>query len=65
MIPVDQMVQRFKQRQQQGQPQGAPQPPQVNNAVGTPTGNTGKLTFDQRLSSIEDKVNQILNALGV
>ena len=30
-----------------------------------PTGNTGKLTFDQRLSSIEDKVNQILNALGV
>ena len=65
MMPVDQMVERFKQRRNPTPNQPAQnvntQPPQ--NRVNQQS-QTTKMTFDQRLSSIEDKVNKILDVLG-
>ena len=67
LLPTDKMVERFKQRAntQPNTPAnlaGQPVPPTAPQ----PAGGTGnKLTFDQRLTSIEDKVDKILKSLGV
>ena len=69
LFPVDKMVERFKQRNQQMNNPNL-QNPQLPNAVNRgdvnpkPTGPTTKLTFDQRLSSLENKLDKIINALG-
>jgi hypothetical protein len=62
------MMERFKQRQTQMQQQQVQQP--VNpNMEGQQVVNSNKagskLTFDQRLSSLENKLDKIINALGV
>ena len=69
LFPVDKMVERFKQRNQQmNNPnlQNPQQPNPVNrgDVNSKPTGPTTKLTFDQRLSSLENKIDKIINALG-
>jgi len=69
LFPVDKMVERFKQRNKQPVNPNLPNPQQPN-AVNTgdvnsqPTGTRTKLTFDQRLSSLENKIDKIINALG-
>ena len=65
MMPVDQMIQRFKQRRDgQQQPQPGMPTPQAPNVQAPPQGGNVKLTFDQRLSSLENKIDKIINALG-
>ncbi len=70
LFPVDKMIERFKQRNQQmnNNPnlQNAPQPNAVNtNDINSkPVGTRTKLTFDQRLSSLENKIDKIIDALG-
>ena len=68
VFPVEQMKERFKQRgaAQQGRNPNQPLPNSNENAGNVNTPPTGtKLTFDQRLSSLENKIDKIIRSLGV
>tara|TARA_Y100000593_G_scaffold64252_1_gene118675 strand:- start:252 stop:1070 length:819 start_codon:yes stop_codon:yes gene_type:complete len=71
LLPVEKMVERFKQRAantpQGGPPNAQAQAPQPLTGATSAAGTNAvpKLSFDQRLTAIESKVDKILGALGV